>query len=443
MIKSLNINWRTFYLCTIIFRFVLALSDSYIHPDEHFQSFEVLTNKVLGYSTNIPWEFHSTYPARSLGPLYLVYGPLLYIVKTLGLQLTPIQIWYLARLQITILTWVITDSCLYWMLPTKQERIKAIFFTSTSYITLVYQSHLFSNSIETVLVLLAILIIDDLRYIYESKESEIQQLNKSRSVLWLGVVISIGIFNRVTFPVFLIFPSWYLLKYLISRPASAIFLILGFIIPTTSFILIDSISFGKTTFHQIVNSPFEISNYVITPVNNLLYNTQYENLAQHGIHPYYTHLLINLPQILGPGLIYLISKAYLKTTPFLSLISGIFFLSIVPHQELRFLIPILPLSCCCFDLTSRVVRPWMMNVWYLFNAFMAILLGVFHQGGIIPALSYLGQQEDSIQIWWRTYSPPSWLLGSNSIETISLKDTVNLEKSITIIDAMGGDIQDI
>lgn len=39
---------------------------------------------------------------------------------------------------------------------------------------------------------------------------------------------------------------------------------------------------------------------VITPINNLLYNLNVDNLAQHGIHPRYTHFAINLPLLYGP-----------------------------------------------------------------------------------------------------------------------------------------------
>lgn len=39
---------------------------------------------------------------------------------------------------------------------------------------------------------------------------------------------------------------------------------------------------------------------VITPINNLLYNLNLDNLAQHGIHPRYTHFAINLPLLYGP-----------------------------------------------------------------------------------------------------------------------------------------------
>ena len=440
MIK-LNFDWRTFYLFTIVFRFVFALSNSYIHPDEHFQSFEVLANRILHYSTNIPWEFQEN-QARSLGPLYLLYGPLLYFIKLFNISVTPLQIWYLARLQLTVLSWIITDTCLYWMLPTKPERIKAIFLTLTSYITLVYQNHLFSNSVETLLLLITITLIDDLRYVQESNDEEVKNMNKNSSLFYIGILISIGLFNRVTFPAFLILPSWFLATYVFSHIKSSMLLILGFSLSTISFILFDSTMFGK--INAITTDPLNISNYVITPLNNLLYNSNYNNLAQHGIHSYYTHILINLPQILGPGLVFFISKYYSKTTPFLTVISGLIFLSIIPHQELRFLIPLVPLACCCFDFTLKWIKPWMLYIWYLFNIAMSLLMGVFHQGGVISALDYLRlQNEDSVQIWWRTYSPPSWILGSNSTETISIETTIDDNKSFNLIDCMGTDVENV
>ncbi|KAI3404729.2 SMP3 [Candida oxycetoniae] len=300
-------NWRNVYLFTIPLRFVFALSNSYIHPDEHFQSVEVLTSKILGYETHIPWEFETFHAARSFGPLYVLYGPLLYLVKYLGLELTPIQIWYLLRLQMCILSWLVTDLCLYWMLPSKQERIKAIFFTSTSFVTLVFQNHLFSNSVETLVVLVAIYIIDDLRFIQESKS--LLHVDKSKSIFLLGAVLSFGVFTRVTFPAFLLFPSWYLITYLASHRLSLAYLTLGFVLPTLAFISLDTYL-------------FESDVYIVAPINNLLYNSRVENLSKHGIHPFYTHVLVNLPQLLGPGILFIMSKTYMRTTQFLSVASG-------------------------------------------------------------------------------------------------------------------------
>ncbi|KAG5417167.1 SMP3 [Candida metapsilosis] len=420
------INWRNIYLLTIPLRVVFTLCNSYIHPDEHFQSLEVLANKILGFETTIPWEFDSASPARSYGPLYLVYGPILYIIQGLGLDLSPIQIWYIIRLQNCLLSWLVTDFCLYWMLPVKRERIKALFFTSTSFVTLVFQNHLFSNSIETILLVSAIYIIDDLRYIQENRD--LHSVRKRTSLLVLGSLVSIGVFNRITFPAFLILPGWYVLKYITSHILSVIPLVFGFIIPSIAFILFDTKMYGS-------------KEYVIAPLNNLLYNSDVENLEVHGLHPLYTHIIVNLPQILGPGLLFMASKRYWKTTPFLSLASGLLFLSFFPHQELRFIIPILPFCCCCFDLTPKWVSSYLIYVWYLFNLGMSLLMGVLHQGGVVPVLDYLRENNlKGTHIWWHTYSPPSWFLGSHSVETIALDGVANTSKDFTLIDAMGSNI---
>lgn len=372
--------------------------------------------------------------------MYFIYGPLLYFIKFFKLNLTALQIWYIARLQISILSWIITDFCLYWMLPSKPERIKAIFFTLTSYITLVYQNHLISNSIETLLLLVTILLIDDLRYVQESKDQDVQNLNKNKNLFYTGVLISLGIFNRITFPAFLILPGWFVMKYALKHYVSGLYLVMGFFSTTALLILVDTILFGN--INNVVAEPFNISSYIIAPLNNLLYNAKYENLAQHGIHPYYTHILVNMPQILGPGLIFFVSKSYTKTTPFLTVISGLLFLSVIPHQELRFLIPLLPLACCSFDFTLKWVQPWMLYTWYIFNILMSILMGKLHQGGVVPVLDHI-KLEASVQVWWRTYTPPSWILGSNSTETTHLGEKLNDNKFISIVDCMGADSKEV
>lgn len=453
-------NWRLAYFISIGLRFVFALSNSYIHPDEHFQSLEVMTSRILGFSANIPWEFTSTTPARSLAPLYLIYGPIIYLIKFVGLQLSPLQIWYLIRLQNVVIGWIITDMCIYRILPTKPERMKAILFTLTSYITLVYQSHLFSNSIETYLLILAVMIIDNIRYIDESKDPRVKVISQKKELAWLGLVISLGIFNRITFPAFLLFPSWYLVKYLWKNKSSVIFLVSGFVSTSMAYIVIDTI--GYTGSETILSDPFSYKTYVITPLNNLIYNSNYLNLAHHGIHPLYTHLFINIPQILGlSGIIlvlYKLKNQYYLTVPFLSAASGIVVLSCFPHQELRFLIPIVPLLCCCFDMskfTSQFSKKttWinvLLYEWYAFNILMSILMGIFHQGGVVPALDHLhtSSTTNTFQVWWRTYSPPTWILGDkdSSTQVITLNDEnfdagyiLDATKSTYIFDTMGSD----
>jgi hypothetical protein len=68
----------------------------------------------------------------------------------------------------------------------------------------------------------------------------------------------------------------------------------------------ESVSHVLTTLFDptalITIRPF--GNIVVTPLNNLIYNMNTENLALHGIHPRYTHFAINLPLLYGPLFIF-------------------------------------------------------------------------------------------------------------------------------------------
>jgi len=55
-------------------------------------------------------------------------------------------------------------------------------------------------------------------------------------------------------------------------------------------------------------------------------------------------------------------------------------------------------------------------------------MGIYHQGGVVPTQAWLGQQKDLATnigevMWWRTYSPPVWLLDHNPIQTTDLMGT--------------------
>lgn len=179
----------------------------------------------------------------------------------------------------------------------------------------------------------------------------------------------------------------------------------------------------RALFAHLYNTP------VITPLNNIRYNSQSSNLALHGLHPHYQHLFINLPQLLGPALVPLIAslwpftstkvRAILANPRLTSALTGTLILSLIPHQEPRFLIPCIPLLLTCFHLpTSQPARRTFWTIWVSFNVFMGVLMGVFHQGGIIPAQiaipGILNQANatDITVFWWKTYPPPTYLLGA-------------------------------
>ena len=184
---------------------------------------------------------------------------------------------------------------------------------------------------------------------------------------------------------------------------------------------------------------------IITPLNSLLYNTQNSNLAVHGIHPRYQHLVVSLPLLLGPALYLLIRHLSGQSLriPQVSAASGILLLSCIPHQEPRFLLPVVPLFLASVQLPRPKIeaRVWL-AIWIVFNTALGILMGIFHQGGVIPAQIWLGEEQrltaDMSQVyWWRTYSPPVWLLDHKPLETIDLMGMPFLKMQEEITSALG------
>jgi phosphatidylinositol glycan class Z len=165
---------------------------------------------------------------------------------------------------------------------------------------------------------------------------------------------------------------------------------------------------------------------VIAPLKSLLYNTQSANLALHGTHPHWQHFLVNLPQFLGPATILLFTNPIPSTTLFAAL-AGTAILSVFPHQEARFLLPAVPLMFSSLQLPQRGRRPWI-AIWIMFNCLMGILMGVYHQGGIVEAQAYIRSQSDIGQaFWWKTYSPPTWILGDRN-DNLATVDLMGLGK---------------
>jgi GPI mannosyltransferase 4 len=268
----------------------------------------------------------------------------------------------------------------------------------------------------------------------------------------LGFLIVLGTFNRVTFPAFILIPGMRLLPHFLNKYASV--LKASTYIPNTSrpfsFLAI-SISglfwtciavATDTGFYNgsaATASFFALFSYmryapIMTPLNNLRYNSQTSNLALHGLHPHYQHLLINIPQLLGPALIPLFHStqpfsrrtftAMLTNPRFSSAATGTLILSLVPHQEARFLLPCIPLLLTCIRIpVSTIWRRGFWISWAIFNIVLSVIFGIYHQGGVIPAqiempnlLTATPSTAEQAQVfWWKTYPPPTYLLGPNPI----------------------------
>ncbi|KAK3169431.1 hypothetical protein OEA41_008814 [Lepraria neglecta] len=257
----------------------------------------------------------------------------------------------------------------------------------------------------------------------------------------LGLLLTFGVFNRITFPAFVLIPCLYLIPHFLRKPLALLALFSTTLLITLLAITIDTSFYqpSKPLFSTLFNKP------TFTPFNSLLYNSQPSNLATHGLHPHYQHLVANLPLLLGPALYLFLSVRIEKPTtlPLLSAISGTALLSCIPHQEPRFLLPAVPLILSSLHLpTSKTLKQYWLAAWILFNAIMGISMGIYHQGGVVPAQAWLGQQKElgahmQEVMWWRTYSPPVWLMDHNPIRTTDLMGMPFIEMQNKIDTALG------
>ncbi|KAJ6094595.1 hypothetical protein N7467_002108 [Penicillium canescens] len=412
--------WRRTYLLLLVIRVYFALSPSYLHPDENFQGPEVFAGRIFSYPSKLPWEFTVEHPIRSIFPLWATYELPMSLLKWFYTEIgsgspPPQLVYYALRGGMFLLSFVLEDWAIYELVPSPRHRRATVVLVASSYVTWTYQTHTFSNSLETLLVAWGLVLI---RRIVE---------NKKRASFFAHVVLAfiavVGVFNRITFPAFLIVPGLQLLPHFQRKPTS----LLAFL---TSGLLFATIAvFTDTTFYRPTATLLSALRYpIITPLNNLLYNTDTANLAVHGLHPHHQHFTANLLQLLGPAYIamivslfsYPLVPSWMRNVRALSALSATMLLSLFPHQEPRFLLPCVPLLLSCVRMRrSRLL----LAIWVLFNAAMGFLMGVYHQGGVVPtqlamrdivSASTGPYTPDATVFWWKTYSPPLWLLGTDT-----------------------------
>ena len=210
---------------------------------------------------------------------------------------------------------------------------------------------------------------------------------------------------------------------------------------------------------------------VLTPLNWLRYNLQASNLAKHGVHSRITHAAVYMPMLFGvlAAILYACILHLLLTRDFKntvakfmrppsvvtlyprlsgpthrdepghswvesewqlarhqgqyllgSILVPLVALSCAPHQEARFLLPLIVPLIVAFShhfATSRILT----GISLCHFAAIWLVFGVIHQGGLIPGLvyqgarlsklPYYGQRFEHHLIYFKTYMPPRSILG--------------------------------
>ncbi|KAK3873066.1 hypothetical protein Pcinc_021900 [Petrolisthes cinctipes] len=465
--------------------YLATVQTGYIHPDEFHQSLQVMAGDMLNIDAKRPWEFKSDTPIRSVTFSALVSLPFLVlkslaplVSSTLGYDLLSPRVLLVApRIFMTLFSFLADYSVyraarLCYLRPWTCVEVFA-----SSYVMLVYATRTLSNTVE--LVLMAVVIwrvcesmVDStkvirkdniLKDLYENVSSVQERVRVARmrsrlptynyvdSAL-LSVLVTYGIFVRPTFLVYSFVPlAFWLQRGVVTKELDfshfnlrCLSLLPGIFITFIICVLADSFYYGSITFTELVHWNVTGHSFVITPFNFLLYNSKQNNLAVHGLHPYYLHLAVNIPLlhgILGILGLYTVSRyitsfiihnmtrkprvSSIATMLLASFIVPVLILSVVPHQEPRFLLPTLPpLVLIHADsvviLSARRIKATQhlaFLTWHVWNILCVVFFGFLHQGGVTKTMLQVHQHSlqmpphtNTHVIFSRLYSPPTYLL---------------------------------
>jgi len=336
-----------------------------------------------------------------------------------------------------------------------------------------------------------------------------EQLQRWVLPIAIGIVGAIGIFTRFTFAIFalpvvisLLSDRFYYYYTASSNDQSSkdqkkvaciwhgalmtgvtIFVIaIAFVSTSASFIYADATFYmsqqtcERSSMDELSSSqrmPLTLSDIssLITPWNALRYNSKVDNLSEHGLHPRTTHALANLPMLYGPlallfywEIIQRVKKPVDITNGstrrqmrandsdhmfFAMLMMGLGVLSCAPHQEPRFLLPlVVPLILLLgrhFEgehtlKNASVIKKGLAIFWVIFNALLLIFFGGLHQGAVVPSLLSLPKlsaeqdQPPSAIVTYHTYMPPTFLMNegaaANGVKTVVEADTKTCSRSM-------------
>ena len=401
----------TYYLAALAVRLFFGLvEDSFIHPDEHFQCGEVGAKIHLGLNTNLPWEYEPGHAARSYLPVEIMCGIPMEILKMaheyFNIELSGSNLRLSLRLWMFFLS-IFSDAT--FALAAKRLTSKwrqALVLRSISWAMLVLFLRPFSNVLETI--------------VWDCLLATLVALNgwKLRATIG-GLLIAIGCFVRITFPAF----ASPLVIEAISREAYNTWKKTD----SRSKVVTQIISFSALAGTSVVLFCSLIlmldwqrnGAFVIAPWNNIVYNTDRDNLAKHGLHPWWTHAVVNMQILFGilPLLlvVQLIRGRSFRSFLLASIVVPLAVLSAFPHQEFRFLLPLIsPLTLLVIDVlpSSKLV----IAVQLLFNLVLTMFFSFLHQGGLNAALARLSQlcngKESCCVLACNVYSLPKYLLGS-------------------------------
>jgi GPI mannosyltransferase 4 len=124
-------------------------------------------------------------------------------------EIPPIAVFWTLRVLMFITNFVLEDWAIHELVQSPRHRRVAVMLIASSYVTWTYQTHTFSNSIETLIVAWCLVLIE--RIVATTQRTPLL----APSIL--GIIAVFGVFNRITFPAFLLIPGFRLIPYFWNR----------------------------------------------------------------------------------------------------------------------------------------------------------------------------------------------------------------------------------
>ncbi|KAL1517491.1 hypothetical protein ABEB36_001250 [Hypothenemus hampei] len=431
--------------------------------------------KVFNVEHSPPWEFNTTRPIRGMAIPYFTTGLSFIFLRDINRlvleyfnfkTVTPYFLLVTPRLLIAICSFVVDFSLKKICLNNNEKFKSRQLILGTSYVMLVYGTRTLSNSIELILFASLLYFVCEsqtfsnelvrkqeyIKYRYEksttvAEKAKFHKLklylvsDNYRNCLIISTLSVFGVFNRPTFVAYALMPVFFWIyrgtgekRVSVMQFHTRILFFFLCCMPAIIFnVIIDSFFYGYITWGEIGMLDVSINSLVVTPLNFIRYNLDSSNLEKHGLHPRCLHLLVNIPllfNVLGVIALFTLGKFIywglcrkfqllpsiksIKMLMTMSFVGPLLILSIIPHQEPRFLIPIMfPLvylhseqiisennTCVvkvpeasiqekttCFKKINKTND--LLKLWLVLNGFFFVFYGFIHQGGVYSAVDFL------------------------------------------------------
>lgn len=139
-------------------------------------------------------------------------------------EVPPIAVFWTLRALMFILSFVLEDWAIHELIQSPRHRRVAVLLVASSYVTWTYQTHTFSNAIETLVVAWSLVLIERTVAVpVNTVRTQFFEGFTGANVLQhhtplvapavLGSMVVFGFFNRITFPAFLLIPGFRLIPY--------------------------------------------------------------------------------------------------------------------------------------------------------------------------------------------------------------------------------------